>query len=139
MKKQFVEIETSAVRTRSPGVRAKLGDLSTLEGSIRKLGLLNPIIVDADNVVICGNRRFEACRRAGLTRIPVFKVDVSIGSTEAYDIEADENLCREPLTTDELAQLIQAKRISMHSPLVRWFLRLIAAIARFFRRWKKTG
>ena len=139
MKKQFLEMEVSSLRTRTQGVRAKLGDLSTLEGSIRKLGLLNPIIVDADNVVICGNRRFEACRRTGMVRVPVFKVDASVGSTEAYDIEADENLCREPLTAEELARLIQAKRISMHSPLVRWFLRLIAAIARFFKRSKKTG
>ena len=132
MKKQFLEMETAAVKPRSTLIRSKLGDIATLESSIKKLGVINPIIVDEDNVIICGNRRYEACRKAGLARIPVIKIDVKVGSINAYDIEADENLCREPLSSDELARLIQAKKIAIHSPLTQWLYKLFAAIKNLF-------
>jgi len=134
MKKQFMEMEINAIKPRSQQIRSKLGDMLTLENSIKKIGLLNPIIVDQDNVIICGNRRYEACRKAGLAKVPVIKIDVKVGTIEAYDVEADENLCREPLSSEELARLIHAKKIALRPALVRWLYKLIKAIKSFFHK-----
>ena len=63
--------------------RADVGDLSTLESSIRKLGLLSPVIVNQRHVLISGGRRLEACRRAGLSAIPAVVMVVSTSPSEA--------------------------------------------------------
>jgi hypothetical protein len=36
---------------------------------------LRPIIIDADNMILGGNMRFEACKQAGLKEVPVLKAD----------------------------------------------------------------
>jgi hypothetical protein len=45
-----------------------------LADSIRKKGLLEPIVVSSDDVVISGHRRRVACRMAGLKTVPVRKL-----------------------------------------------------------------
>jgi len=94
-------------------LRENNGNLSTLENSIRKLGLLFPIIVDFNNVLISGKRRLEACRNAGITKIPALKLDIDADSMTALDIRSDENLCRQPLSSKELEKHIQIKKSLM--------------------------
>lgn len=86
------------------------GDLGSLVDSVRKLGVLAPIIVDRDNVLIAGARRLEACRQAGLQEIPAVKLDVAHDGMTAIDIQTDTNLCRLPLTPGELEAHIGAKK-----------------------------
>ena len=55
--------------------RQDLGDLSGLMGSIRDIGLLHPVVVTKDNVLLAGQRRLEACTRLGQKDIPAQVVD----------------------------------------------------------------
>ena len=114
MNTTFVEISIDDVAVKDTS-RKDNGDLTTLENSIRKLGLLCPLIVDRENVLISGSRRLQACRNAGLTEIPVLKLDVEFGSMTALDIHGDENLCRLPLSAEELEDLIKRKKSTLAS------------------------
>ncbi|MDP6525142.1 MAG: ParB N-terminal domain-containing protein [Kiritimatiellia bacterium] len=86
------------------------GDLGTLEASIQKLGLLCPIIVDANNVLITGGRRLQACRNIGRKKVSVCRLGIEAGSMKALDIQADENLCRQSLTSEEIEAHIEIKK-----------------------------
>ena len=44
--------------------------LASLKVSIRDLGLLSPIVVDADGNLVDGMRRLVACKELGITHIP---------------------------------------------------------------------
>jgi ParB family chromosome partitioning protein len=89
------------------------GDLTTLQQSIEKVGLLHPLTVDTNNVLISGARRLAACRAANLTEIPVVRLDVTYDDMAALDIQSDENLCREALSPAELQRHIE-KKTSAH-------------------------
>lgn len=45
--------------------RTDLGDIDTLAASIREHGLLQPITVAIDGVLVCGRRRLAAIRQLG--------------------------------------------------------------------------
>jgi ParB family chromosome partitioning protein len=80
--------------------------LDELVRSIKEKGILQPLIVrraEADRfVVVAGERRLRAARRAGLTEIPVLVKDVA--TAEALEIALIENLQREDLNPVEEAQ-----------------------------------
>jgi len=64
--------------------------------SIRDRGVLNPVIITDEHVLVAGERRLEASRALGLPDIPVrFIRDLS--PTEAAIIELEENLKRSDL------------------------------------------
>ena len=90
--------------------RRDAGDLGALGQSIGKLGLLHPLVVDRKNVLIAGGRRLAACRNIGLEQVPCIRLDVEAGNMAALEVQADENLCREPLSCEELERLIQVKK-----------------------------
>jgi len=78
--------------------------LAELADSIKKVGLLQPIIVRAMGEgyqVIAGERRWRACRIAGLERVPVRVLDIN--ETESLEIALIENLQREDLNAIEEA------------------------------------
>src|SRR4051794_37349466 len=54
---------------RNPRTHSKK-QIGQIRASIRKLGFLNPIIVDDENMILAGHGRFEASRLEGLTRVP---------------------------------------------------------------------
>src|SRR5690606_24548282 len=66
--------------------------VTELADSIREIGLLNPITVTPDNVLIAGLHRLEACRRLGWTEIPCIVVEMADVDRELAEI--DENLIR---------------------------------------------
>ena len=43
--------------------------------SIREFGFRNPIIVDKDNVIVCGHTRYKAAMKLKLKTVPVIKAD----------------------------------------------------------------
>lgn len=90
--------------------RREAGNLDTLEGSIRRLGVLQPLMVDRRNRLISGYRRLLAARKAGLAAVPVLRVDAEADTLAAADIQSDENLCRLALSPAELEGLIQRKQ-----------------------------
>ena len=51
--------------------RHDLGDIGSLVRSIQEVGLLHPVVVAPDGVLIAGERRLEACRLLGWDEVPV--------------------------------------------------------------------
>jgi len=79
--------------------------LAELADSVKKVGLLQPIIVRAMGEgyqIIAGERRWRACRIAGLDRVPVRVL--STNETESLEIALIENLQREDLNAIEEAR-----------------------------------
>jgi ParB family chromosome partitioning protein len=124
-----VELETDAIIIRKR-VRRNLGDLTPLVESIRKHGLLNPIVVTGRHELVAGHRRLEAAKRLGWKTVPVRYVDSS-EAADLVEMELDENIKRKNLTTDELAEAYM--RIErLRNP--GFFVRIWRAIVEFFRR-----
>ena len=111
MQREFIELDFDEVILKDP-MREDLGDLTMITASISKMGLLTPIIVDRDNVLITGARRLEACRRAGVRQLPAIRLETTHDSMVALDIQVDLNLCRQPLTNSEVETLIGKKRLA---------------------------
>lgn len=80
--------------------------LSELAESISKHGLIQPIVVrplsSGSYQIIAGERRWRACRMAGLSRVPV--VIKEIDDKKQYEIALVENLQRENLNPVEEAK-----------------------------------
>lgn len=64
-----------------------------LEASIKRYGLLNPILVDENFVLRAGERRLTACRNLGMEKILVRKIS-SLTPAEEQIIELEENIKR---------------------------------------------
>lgn len=80
--------------------RKELTGISELAESIRKLGLIHPIIVTPDGTLVAGERRLRAHEELGLTHILVqYTTDLSREELEA--IELEENVKRKSLTWKE--------------------------------------
>lgn len=55
--------------------------------SLREFGFRQPIVVDADGVIICGHTRYKAAQRLGLEKVPVHvATDLTAAQIKAYRI-----------------------------------------------------
>lgn len=85
--------------------------IAELAASIREHGLLDPLIVkeSADDPscyeIVCGERRYRACKLAGITKIPCFIRNMA--RTDAYAIALVENMQREDLNPLEQASALE--------------------------------
>lgn len=85
-------------------------DVTELEKSIQTLGLIAPLVISPDNVILAGARRYQAMLNLGFTEAPVMVVDR--GPLEKELISIDENLVRKDLTKMEVeSHLRRAKEI----------------------------
>lgn len=76
--------------------RKELEGIDELAASIRKLGLIHPIVVTQDLVLVAGERRLEAHKQLGLDIIPAqFAEDLD--EIELHLIELEENVKRREL------------------------------------------
>ena len=103
-----VEINQIKVGTRLRKIdQDKVNDLVE---SIRLVGLLHPIVVDANNNLLAGNHRLEAYRTLGKDQIPAQIIDMDELNAELVQI--DENLILNQLTILETAEhLIRREEI----------------------------
>jgi ParB family chromosome partitioning protein len=96
-----------------------MGNLEELVRSIADKGVLEPILVrglaedeaaprGVEFLIISGERRYQAARRAGLTEVPAIVMEV--GQDEALEIALIENLQRKDLTPFEEAEGYRALR-----------------------------
>ena len=122
-----IELDQVIIRKR---VRKNLGDLSSLMESMRKHGLLNPIVINNRNELVAGHRRTESARRLGWITIEARIVD-NDEDVDLVEMEIEENTQRKNLTTDELAEAYLRLDRMRHPSL---FTRIWRAIVRFFRR-----
>lgn len=108
MNRETIQIDINEINVRTQ-LRNGMGDLSSLENSIQKLGLLHPVIIDKNNVLISGSRRLQACFNAGISTIMAIRFDIDANDMASVEIQSDENHCRETLTAEELEKLIKKK------------------------------
>lgn len=85
-------------------------DVTELEKSIQTLGLIAPLVISTDNVILAGARRYQAMLNLGYTETPVMVVDKNALEKELVSI--DENLVRKDLSKMEIeTHLRRAKEI----------------------------
>jgi ParB-like chromosome segregation protein Spo0J len=85
--------------------REDMGDLDGLVASIRTYGLLHPIVLDAENRLVAGERRLRACAILGWEDIPARRLG-TLSETERREIELEENLRRKDLTAYERSKTL---------------------------------
>jgi ParB-like chromosome segregation protein Spo0J len=88
--------------------RKDMGDITALRKSIEKLGLLQPIGITKDKVLVFGERRLTACFALGWAEIEARIVDID----SLIEGEHDENEVRKAFTLSErlaIAQEIQRR------------------------------
>ena len=74
---------------RSPAGNPRVNDdaVDAVAASIREFGFRQPIVVDADGVIICGHTRWKAAQKLGLEKVPVHVAkDLSPEQIKAYRI-----------------------------------------------------
>lgn len=85
-------------------------DVTDLEKSIQTVGLIAPLVISTENVILAGARRYQALLNLGFTEAPVVIVDK--GELEKELISIDENLVRKDLSKIEVeGHLRRAKEI----------------------------
>ncbi|MDC6479057.1 ParB N-terminal domain-containing protein [Flavobacteriaceae bacterium] len=96
--------------------------IDELMESISEVGLLQPLIVDSQNQIISGNRRFESIKRLGWEEVKVEVKEVKKGEEELllthYNkqrIKSFKELINEYLTLDNLYRKGQGKRTYLTS------------------------
>src|SRR5690606_18144529 len=61
--------------------------VDTVAASLREFGFRQPIVVDAEGVIICGHTRWKAAQKLGLEKVPVHVAkDLSPDQIKAYRI-----------------------------------------------------
>lgn len=116
------------------------GAMNDLANSIREHGVISPIVLnrnpDGTYMIIAGERRFRAAKRAGLETIPAVVKELS--EREIQEISLIENLQREDLNPIEaaygmkrlmeeynLTQEVLAERLGKSRPAIANTLRLL--------------
>ena len=82
-------------------VRTDMGDLDDLANSMRDIGLMHPVVVNSKLQLIAGQRRLEAARKLGWTKIKATKLDIA----DIVEGESDENIIRKDFTYTEKLRL----------------------------------
>lgn len=82
-------------------VRKDMGDLQALADSMKRHGLLHPVVVLPDMALVAGARRIEAAKLVGWSEIPVRVVSVE----DLLSAERDENAERKNFTPSEAAAI----------------------------------
>jgi ParB family chromosome partitioning protein len=104
---RMIALEKIDPNTKQP--RNQLGDMKDLMASIRKKGVLEPILVRPSKgryEIIAGERRFIASKKLGLKDIPCIEMDVK--DNEALEISLIENIQRKDLDVFEEAEGLKA-------------------------------
>ena len=87
--------------------RKILSGIDQLAESIARLGLINPIVIDSEGVLIAGERRLTACKQLGWDNISVQRAE-SLDEYTLQCIEFEENAKRVDLTWQEEVQALES-------------------------------
>lgn len=87
--------------------RIDLGDLGPLMKSIQRVGLLQPITITPDGLLVCGRRRLEAVKRMGWRTLRVWVRSGISDELSRLLAQRDDNELRMPLSPVEQAALYE--------------------------------
>ena len=105
---QEIPVQDIAPNPRQPRKDFEINALNDLAGSLKKSGVIQPVVVrkvGSGYQLIVGERRWRAAKLAGLERIPAVVRDVS--DVESLELALVENLMREDLNPIEEAEAYQ--------------------------------
>lgn len=94
-------IETITIN-RADRQRRELRGIDELAESIHRLGLIHPIVIDTDGVLVAGERRLTAVKSLGWTHIPT-QLSTDLDPRTHHAIELEENVKRQDITWQERA------------------------------------
>lgn len=81
----IVEMKIGDIRPYEKNPRLNDGAVEKVAESIRNFGFKQPIVVDADGVIIAGYTRYKAAQRLGMKTVPVLVAsDLSPEKVKAY-------------------------------------------------------
>lgn len=90
--------------------------IAKLLESIRQFGFRNPIIISANNEVVCGAARLEAAKQAGLNRVPVIcAADLTPAKLRAYRL-ADNRIAEDAVWDERNLRLEFDEIIELQGP-----------------------
>ena len=131
-----VPVDNIVVRRR---IRRELGDVESLMDSLRRHGQLSAILINRRYELVAGFRRLEAARRLGWSSIRAEFVDTD-STADSLELEIEENVQRQQLSTDELADGLQRlKRLREPGLLRRIWLFLVKIFQAIFGRRGRGG
>jgi len=105
-----VDIDRLVPNAQQPRLRMDDAALEELAESIRRHGIIQPILVRQDGPpyrIIAGERRWRAAQRAGLLRVPVVVRELSGGDGQSLELALIENLQRENLNPIDQAHAFE--------------------------------
>jgi ParB-like chromosome segregation protein Spo0J len=90
-------------------------EFEELKASISDHGIIEPVIVNQDGIIICGHQRVRACRELGINDVPVVVREV-VSDEEHETLLIEENLRRRQLLEER--QKPAAKEIVIEKEIV---------------------
>lgn len=97
-------ISLERIQAKNPYLRLDT-DIEKLAQSIKTVGLIHPLVVNNNDELIAGGRRFSALKFLGVTEAPVHRLDKDPREQELIAI--DENLVRLDLTKVEMEHALR--------------------------------
>ena len=84
---ELIQMKLADIRPYEKNPRINEGSVQAVANSIKAFGFRNPIIVDADGVIITGHTRYKAAMALGLESVPVIVADdMTPQQAQAYRI-----------------------------------------------------
>lgn len=97
---------TSITVERDRRQRKEVTDVETLAESIGRIGLINPLTVTREHILVAGERRLTAIRALGWTNVSVQYTD-ELSPHELHEIELEENIKRVDLPWQDQVRALE--------------------------------
>lgn len=75
LRKKIEEINVDELIPYENNPRLNDGAVPALVESIKQLGFNVPLVIDKDNVVVCGHTRLKAAEKLGIKKVPCLRID----------------------------------------------------------------
>jgi len=103
-----MKVSINEIRTREGRRSLDEGHVKELAESIRGIGLINPLTIDRENILIAGLHRLEAVRLLGWTEVEC--TVSSLAGLQAELAEIDENFVRNDLSAIEYSEMLLRRK-----------------------------
>ncbi len=117
-------------------IRKDSGDLHSLRESMRKIGLISPLVITESNELLAGYRRLLAAKELGWNEIECHVLKAKTRK-EKFNIEVEENVVRKGFTPLEMAAIDEERRY-IDASYFRKFVILISRFARSVLHWIRS-
>lgn len=118
---EYVSLESIKVKKKER-VRQDFGNLKELEQSIKKYGLINPILLTNDYYLVAGHRRYLVIQSLKWFKIPAIVLPYGVSKLDLLELEIEENIQRKDFTKQEIQIYEKKKHRLRYSVLMRLWI-----------------